>query len=72
MFIDEQRFGPYLFWHHQHHFEATSEGVLMTDIVHYALRFDPLSRPVHALVVKPQVNEIFRYRASVLEKYFPV
>jgi ligand-binding SRPBCC domain-containing protein len=71
MFIDEQRFGPYLFWHHQHHFEATAEGVLMTDIVHYALRLDPLSRPVHALIVRPQVNEIFRYRASVLEKYFP-
>ncbi|MFM7813134.1 MAG: SRPBCC family protein, partial [Flavobacteriales bacterium] len=22
-FVDEQRFGPYAFWHHQHHFEAT-------------------------------------------------
>lgn len=71
LFIDEQRFGPYLFWHHQHHFEETPEGILMTDQVHYALNFDPFSRPVHALIVRPQVEAIFNYRASVLEKYFP-
>ena len=34
-FIDEQRFGPYSLWHHQHHFKAIDGGVEMTDIVHY-------------------------------------
>ena len=24
-FIDEQRFGPYAFWHHQHHFEEREQ-----------------------------------------------
>src|SRR5690242_10407875 len=38
-FIDEQRFGPYRFWHHQHHFETIENGVRMTDIVHYKLPF---------------------------------
>src|SRR4051812_9568981 len=39
-FIDEQRFGPYSFWHHQHHFEENEHGVMMKDIIHYKL---PLS-----------------------------
>lgn len=40
-FIDEQRFGPYKSWHHQHHFKEISDGVLMKDILHYALPFGP-------------------------------
>jgi ligand-binding SRPBCC domain-containing protein len=38
-FIDEQRFGPYSLWHHQHHFKEVEGGVEMTDIVHYKLPF---------------------------------
>lgn len=38
-FIDEQRLGPYKFWHHQHHFKETSDGVLMKYILHYAMPF---------------------------------
>ena len=34
-FVDEQRFGPYQLWHHQHHFKIVDGGVEMTDIVHY-------------------------------------
>ena len=30
-FIDEQRFGPYSFWHHQHHFKEIPGGVEITD-----------------------------------------
>src|SRR5436190_10913180 len=26
-FIDEQRFGPYSLWHHQHHFKAINNAV---------------------------------------------
>ncbi|MGZ3927364.1 MAG: SRPBCC family protein, partial [Mucilaginibacter sp.] len=35
-FVDEQRFGPYALWHHQHHFKKVEGGVLMTDILDYA------------------------------------
>ncbi len=34
-FIDEQRVGPYRFWHHEHHLEARDGGVAMNDIIHY-------------------------------------
>lgn len=26
-FVDEQRFGPYRFWQHQHHFREVDEGI---------------------------------------------
>src|SRR5690242_12413043 len=38
-FVDEQRFGPYSFWHHKHFFSEIDGGVLMEDIVHYKVPF---------------------------------
>src|SRR5687768_2732990 len=34
-FIDEQRFGPYAFWHHQHHFKEVQGGTEITDELNY-------------------------------------
>ena len=70
MFVDEQRFGPYKFWHHQHHFRTVPDGVETEDIVHYALPFDPLSRIVHALLVGPRLRTIFEYRQQILSDLF--
>ena len=69
-FVDEQRLGPYKIWHHEHHFEQTNDGVLMTDIVHYATPWYVPDFIVHPLIIKPQLNEIFDYRTQVLEKLF--
>ncbi len=69
-FIDEQRFGPYKFWHHQHHFKENNNVIEMTDIVSYALPFDPLSRPINSLLIEKKVKEIFEFRKNVLDKLF--
>lgn len=69
-FIDEQRAGPYRFWHHRHHFEEKDGGVLMTDLVHYALGFWPFGEIPHALFVKPKLERIFDYRYEIIEKHF--
>ena len=69
-FIDEQRFGPYSFWHHKHFFEATANGVKMTDVVHYALPFGFLGRIVNTLIVKNKLNEIFDYRCQKVDELF--
>ena len=71
-FIDEQRFGPYKFWHHQHHFKQIDEGIEMEDIVTYALPLDPLSRPLNSLFVGNKVKEIFKFREEVLNKLFKI
>lgn len=70
-FIDEQRFGPYALWHHQHHFQEKDGGVLMTDILHYAIPFGPLGKIANALLVDKRVEEIFRYREKVISDIFP-
>lgn len=69
-FIDEQRFGPYSFWHHKHFFEATANGVKMTDVVHYALPLGFLGRIMNALIVKNKLNEIFDYRCQKVNELF--
>ena len=69
-FVDEQRFGPYSLWHHQHHFEVRDGGIEMTDIVNYALPLGILGRFAHWLFVKKQLNTIFDYRYQVLDQLF--
>ena len=69
-FIDEQRFGPYKFWHHQHHFERHDDGVLMTDIVHYMLPLGPLGWLVRKLFVERQLQGIFDYREEKTNSIF--
>ncbi|TDD97331.1 SRPBCC family protein [Flavobacterium cellulosilyticum] len=69
-FIDEQRFGPYSFWHHKHFFEADGNGVKMTDVVHYALPLGFLGRMMNALVVKNKLNTIFEYRVKKVDEIF--
>lgn len=64
-FIDEQRFGPYKFWHHQHSFEEKNGKTLMKDIVHYGLPFGIIGRLAKGIVQK-QLKEIFDYRQSIL------
>lgn len=69
-FVDEQRLGPYRFWHHQHWLRAVPGGVEVEDIVHYALPLDPLSRPSHRLLVAPRLSTIFEFRRRALEERF--
>lgn len=69
-FVDEQRFGPYSMWHHQHHFKIIEGGVMMTDIVHYKLPLWFLGDIANALFVKKQLNGIFDYRFKKVEELF--
>ncbi len=69
-FVDEQRFGPYSLWHHQHHFKETNGGVEMTDIVHYKLPLWLLGDIANSLFVSRQVNAIFDYRYKKVEEMF--
>lgn len=69
-FIDEQRFGPYAFWHHLHWFEAQGEGVLMRDILHYKVPYGLLGDVVNLILVEPKIEEIFRFRKEAVEKVF--
>lgn len=69
-FIDEQRFGPYKFWHHRHHFIPVNGGILMRDTVHYGLGFGPFGTIAHALFVRRKLQWIFEFRRGILAERF--
>lgn len=70
-FVDEQRFGPYAMWHHEHHFKAVSENeVLMTDIVSFKLPFGIFGDLIAGNYVRNKVKFIFESRYKILEKTF--
>ena len=69
-FIDEQRFGPYSLWHHQHHFKAIEGGVEMTDIVHYKNPLGILGKLANTLFVRNKLKGIFDYRFKKVEEMF--
>lgn len=70
-FVDEQRFGPYAMWHHQHHFEETEDGkVKMTDIVNFKLPFGVLGDALASGFVTNKVKFIFESRYRILLDIF--
>lgn len=71
-FIDEQRFGPYKFWHHEHRFKAIPNGVEIIDLIYYQLPLGPLGKLLHAVKVKQDLEAIFAYRKTKLETLFGI
>lgn len=69
-FVDEQRFGPYSFWHHKHFLKEVPGGVEMTDILHYKIPFGFIGSIVNSLYIRNKIKEIFDYRFQKLEKLF--
>lgn len=69
-FVDEQRFGPYKLWHHQHHFREIPGGVEMTDIVHYKIPLGFLGKIANSLFVRKKLRRIFDYRYTKVEELF--
>lgn len=66
-FVDEQRFGPYRFWHHEHIFREVDAGIEMTDIVHYAIPFGLIGRLMNTIVIKNRLKKIFSFRREFLK-----
>jgi ligand-binding SRPBCC domain-containing protein len=69
-FVDEQRFGPYRFWHHQHFFHEVEGGVEVHDIVHYLLPHMQFTGLVNRCIVMPRLKRIFDFRAAALQRIF--
>lgn len=67
-FVDEQRYGPYSFWHHQHLFKAIDGGVEMTDTIHYKLPLWFIGDIANSLFVKKRLEQLFSYRFMKIEE----
>lgn len=69
-FIDDQKSGPYQFWHHQHHFKEVQGGVEMTDIVTYKAPMGFVGKIMEQLVINRKVENIFSYREKIVKELF--
>lgn len=69
-FVDEQRFGPYQFWHHEHHFKEIPGGVEMRDLLTYGMPFGILGRSVNGLLVENKIQQIFEFRKEKVIELF--
>jgi ligand-binding SRPBCC domain-containing protein len=69
-FVDEQRYGPYALWHHQHLFREIEDGVEMTDIVHYKIPYWFVGDIANALFVRKKLENVFKYRFEKVEEIF--
>ena len=68
LFIDEQRFGPYKMWHHEHSFETLPNGkTVMKDKISYKIPFGILGALAHTFFIKKQLKNIFEHRYITLE-----
>lgn len=70
-FLDLQLQGPYRLWSHLHEFVPTDGGTLIRDDVVYALPLGPLGEMAHRILVERDVEEIFAFRRTAIERLFP-
>jgi len=69
-FVDEQRFGPYTFWHHKHFIKEIEGGVIMEDVIHYKPPFGFVGVLLNFLFINSKLNRIFKNRELELIKTF--
>ncbi|MEE4178316.1 MAG: SRPBCC family protein [Bacteroides sp.] len=69
-FVDEQRSGPFSFWHHKHYLKSAENGVEMIDSLHYKMPFGWLGKLVHQIMVKRRLEQIFDFREKAIRERF--
>ncbi|MEO5940181.1 MAG: SRPBCC family protein, partial [Candidatus Limnocylindrales bacterium] len=69
-FQDTQLSGPYARWEHTHTFESVPGGTLVHDEIAYAVPFGPLGDVANKLVVRTELERIFRHRAETIRTVF--
>jgi ligand-binding SRPBCC domain-containing protein len=66
-FVDRQTKGPYRLWVHEHTFLEHENGTLICDNVQYSVYGGAL---VNKFLVAPDLEQIFRYRHTILKEIF--
>lgn len=65
-FVDEQTSGPFRRWWHEHRFESTPSGTLMTDVVEFESPVGPVGRIVNRLVLTGYMTRLLERRNAWL------
>jgi ligand-binding SRPBCC domain-containing protein len=57
-------------WYHERHFKEIKSGVLMTDILNYAIPYGFIGRLGNKILVAKEIDKIFDYRQKVVNDLF--
>jgi ligand-binding SRPBCC domain-containing protein len=66
-FVDEQLRGPYRSFVHTHRFREIPGGTEVSDLVRWALSFQPLGE-IATPIVRRQLERIFRFREAAIRE----
>ncbi len=69
-FTDIQAAGPYRSWRHHHTFRSVDGGTLVEDEILYEMPLGPLGRLGHRMLIRGELEQIFRHRARTIESAF--
>jgi ligand-binding SRPBCC domain-containing protein len=64
-FVDTQVKGPYRWWVHEHRFEESGGGTLMTDRVQYGVLGGAI---INMLLVEPELRRIWEFRDQEIRR----
>ncbi len=65
-FVDEQVRGPFRRFRHEHHFDQSPEGTLMTDLIVFDAPFGPLGDLTETVVLRSYLMKLIRERNDYL------
>jgi ligand-binding SRPBCC domain-containing protein len=71
-FVYEQRIGPFKFWSHEVCLTEQDDGVVLEDIVFYAMPLGWLGQVVNKLLIADKLDEIFTVRRDYLNTRWAV
>lgn len=69
-FEDEQKEGPYEYWHHRHLFKEIPGGVEVTDIIEYKIPFGFFGKMLDMLLIHSRLEYVFAYRRRKIGEIF--
>ncbi len=70
-FVDEQKIGPYRFWHHYHELQKVDDTrTRMIDLVSYDVGWGVFGRIADHFYVQKNILKIFTYRKEGLARMF--
>lgn len=67
-FVDEQVRGPFALMRHEHLFEATGEGTVMTDRMHVVAPLGVIGAVLGRVVLQPYLGRLLRQRGAHLAR----
>ncbi|MEM9340062.1 MAG: SRPBCC family protein [Bacteroidota bacterium] len=68
-FVDEMIKGAFKGFRHEHHFEATQVGVLMTDIFNYRSPFGILGKLIDVLILERYMTRLLIKRNEIIKEF---